>query len=293
MAIADPAAVVPSRVPVWHGLEEVPAGHGRCVLTLGVFDGVHRGHARLIGEAVRLGESRGLPVVLVTFTPHPASVVGARKDTAALCSLGRRAELAAALGVDAICVLPFTREFAQLSPEKFAATVLARKLRADAVVVGENFTFGHRGAGTVDTLRRLGRRHGFTTFSAVLLREGDVRFSSTHIRDCLRRGDVRAATRALGRPHRVDGVLRDRELMVARGTALPAPGPYTALLAETRRVPVWVSERRTVAIEATDLPSGAVQLEFVGNRLAEVPPAPDRRRHDVSEPGRAVRSESR
>lgn len=218
---------------LWHGLADVPADLGPRVVTLGVFDGVHRGHARLIGQALATGRELGVPTVLVTFDPHPARVVGLPRDTAVLSSIERRAELAWEHGVAEVCVLPFTKAFARVGPAEFVAEVLVERLRAAAVVVGENFTFGHRGAGTLGTLRRLGGRHGFRVLGVDLLRgaDGATPCSSTYIRDCLRRGDLDAAARALGRPHHLEGYLAaNGELVVPKDTALPRPGRYAGRL---------------------------------------------------------------
>ncbi|HEX8864043.1 MAG TPA: adenylyltransferase/cytidyltransferase family protein, partial [Lentzea sp.] len=125
---------------VWRSLEEVSADWPGCVVTIGVFDGVHRGHAHLIATAREVAGSR--PVVLVTFDPHPARVLGLPRDTSALSTVDRRAELGHSLGADAILVLPFTQRFAALSPAEFVAQVLVDALHAEAVVVGANFTFG-------------------------------------------------------------------------------------------------------------------------------------------------------
>lgn len=228
----------PSRVPVWHGLADLPAAHGRCVAALGVFDGIHRGHAQLLETAIELGRTRDLPVVLVTFDPHPARVVGAPRDTSTLTSLPQRAELAADHGVDAVLVLPFTRTLAALSPADFAAEILDEVLHADAVVVGANFTFGSRAAGTTDTLTELGGRHRFTTHPVGLLPVAETTCSSTHIRSCLLRGDVTAAAQALGRPHQADTrVTGSGALTVDEHAALPAPGSYRARLSLPERAP--------------------------------------------------------
>ena len=134
----------------WRGLEAVPTGWGRSVVTVGVFDGVHRGHQQLIGRGGRSGAgSAGCPTVLVTFDPHPAEVVRPGSHPARLTSLRRRADLVAELGVDAFCVLPFTAELARTAPAEFAHEVLVERLHAADVVVGRNFTFGHRAAGDV------------------------------------------------------------------------------------------------------------------------------------------------
>ncbi|MDQ0379756.1 cytidyltransferase [Amycolatopsis thermophila] len=251
------------RTPVWRGT--VPGGLGPTVVTLGVFDGVHRGHARLIGEAVGIGRDRGLPTVLVTFDPHPARVVGPPRCTDALSTVERRAELAGELGVDAVCVLSFTRELAAMSPLDFVARILAGRLRAAAVVVGGNFTFGHRGAGTPDTLRRLGHNYGFTTHPVDLLPLAGTPCSSTHIRSCLRSGDVDGAARALGRPHRVQGVLGARgQLSVEPGTAVPAPGLYRGRLTDGEDVVVEVTETGAVVVRAARPRTGPAAVDFLG-----------------------------
>ncbi|KAA9163617.1 cytidyltransferase [Amycolatopsis acidicola] len=220
------------RTPVYRRPADVPATLGPCVLTIGVFDGVHRGHAHLIGHAVEAGRRRGLPTVLVTFDPHPARVLGLPRDTAGLSTIEQRAELAGRLGVDAVCVLPFSAAFASRTPEEFASGVLAGSLRAAHVVVGGNFTFGHRGAGTTATLRELGERLGFSVTVVDLLPITDrAACSSTYIRTCLRDGDLAAANRALGRPHQLEGdVAADGVFTAAHGTALPGPGTYEVLL---------------------------------------------------------------
>lgn len=218
----------PEHTTLWYGLEEIPVGLGPTVLTIGVFDGLHRGHRRLIAEARRVADERGLPLVMVTFDPHPARVLGLPKDTATLSSVAQRAELAAAAGVDAVCVLRFTRELAGLSPEEFARRCLAGRLGAAAVVVGANFTFGAKASGDVDTLRERGMELGFSVTTVPLLAAGSGSCSSTYARQRLRAGDLAAANHALGRPHRVDGHRVGNRVAVAADTALPRPGRYVA-----------------------------------------------------------------
>ncbi|MDA3626040.1 cytidyltransferase [Saccharopolyspora sp. WRP15-2] len=254
-------AATTSRARLWRGLGDIPAGRGPCVTTLGVFDGVHRGHAHLIGHAVRRGRALGLPAVMVTFDPHPARVVGAPRDTAALTTVEWRAELACDLGVDAVLVLPFTRGFAQLPPASFVEQVLASGLRTAAVVVGANFTFGHRGSGTTATLHELGADHGFTAHEVPLVQAGEAPHSSTRIRECLRRGDVRAAARALGRPHRIDGHVSGGMLRAAAGTAIPAEGRYSARTGNGQAVDVEVRAGEHVALPG--MPSGPASIEFL------------------------------
>ncbi len=185
----------------------MPAEWGRCVLTIGVFDGVHRGHAQLISRAVKSAAARGVPSVLMTFDPHPMEVVRPGSHPAQLSTLDRRAELVAELGIDVFCVMPFTQEFMKLTPERYVQELLVDKLHVTEVVVGDNFTFGKQAAGTVDTMRELGKQYGFEVDGVTLLGEHAVTFSSTYIRSCVVAGDMAAAAEALGRPHRVEGVV--------------------------------------------------------------------------------------
>jgi riboflavin kinase/FMN adenylyltransferase len=224
----------------WRGYEAVPGGWGRSVVTIGVFDGVHRGHQEVIGSAVKQAGDHGLQSVVLTFDPHPAEVVRPGSHPAVLTEPGRQAELIEALGVDALCVVPFTPDFSRLPPEAFVHDVLVEHLHAARVVVGENFRFGHRAAGDVALLDRLGHRFGFTVTVPRLVSTEDTVFSSTYIRACVAAGDVPAAAAALGRPHRLEGVVvrgdgRGRELgfptanlLHGRYAAVPADGIYAA-----------------------------------------------------------------
>jgi riboflavin kinase/FMN adenylyltransferase len=225
-------------VEIWRGLDAVPAGWGRCVATIGVFDGIHRGHADIIAKAVAVAQQRELPCVLVTFVPHPSELVRPGSHPPILTSVTRRAELAAALGVDVFCVLPFTLEFSHLGPAEFVHDTLVERLHAAEVVVGENFRFGHGAAGNIGSLVEFGRTFGFAAQGIELLRDGDTVISATYVRSCVEAGDMELAQAALGRPHRLDGVVehgdhRGRELGfptanlgVDRYAAVPADGVY-------------------------------------------------------------------
>ena len=112
----------------WRGQEEIPTDWGRCVLTIGVFDGVHRGHQELINHAVKAGRSRGVPTVLMTFDPHPMEVVFPGSHPAQLTTLTRRAELVEELGIDVFLVMPFTADFMKLTPERYVHELLVERL---------------------------------------------------------------------------------------------------------------------------------------------------------------------
>lgn len=249
----------------WRGLDHLPGSWGRCVATIGVFDGVHKGHQALIGRAVELARERDLPSVVLTFDPHPAEVVRPGSHPAQLTSINRKAELVEQLGVDVFCVLPFTPELSRVPADEFVHELLVERLHVAAVVVGENFTFGHHAAGDVTLLRSLGHRFGFVTEGAEMVtvpRNGagtdeEMVFSSTYIRACIDAGDVTAAAAALGRPHRLEGIVvrgdgRGRELgyptanlSTARHAAVPADGVYACWF--VHHVPPHAEPKRLMA----------------------------------------------
>ena len=244
----------------WQGLDEVPPDWGASVVTVGVFDGVHRGHQRIVAQAQAAAARLRLPVVVVTFDPHPDEVVRPGSHPPLLCSVRRRAQLLAGLGVSAVCVLPFTYEFSQLGPDEFVRAVLVDRLHAAHVVVGENFRFGHRAAGDVPLLADLGEKYDFTAEGVALLTDAGETITSSAIRALLAAGDITAAAADLGRPHRVEGVVvrgqqRGRalgfptaNLQTLPHTAIPADGVYAGWLigldadgAESERWPAAIS----------------------------------------------------
>jgi len=227
----------------WQGLDKVPVNWGASVVTIGEFDGVHRGHQLIVARAVQIGRERNLPVVAITFDPHPDEVVRPGSHPPFLCSTRRRAELLGGLGVEAVCVVPFTLEFSRLGPDEFVRQVLAERLHAAAVVEGEEFAFGHRALGNVALLAKLGQKYGYSTEGLPLFTLDGVTVSSSSIRRLLAAGEVTEAAEMLGRPHRVEGVVvrgdqRGRLLGFPTAnvespphTAIPADGIYAGWLA--------------------------------------------------------------
>ncbi len=259
----------------WRGLDSTPSGWGRCVVTIGVFDGVHRGHQQIVGRAVQRARDTGQPAVVLTFDPHPSEVVRPGSHPAVLTPLRRKADLLAQLGVDVVCVMPFTTEFSRLDPAEFVHLVLVEHLHAAAVVVGENFRFGHRAAGDLSTLRTLGRTFGFSTEEVPLLRDDDVTLSSTFVRSSIDAGEVERAAEALGRPHRIDGIVvrgagRGKQLGYPtanvrsdRHVAVPADGIYAGwavLRGERLRAAISVGTNPT--FEGKDRTVEAFILDF-------------------------------
>jgi riboflavin kinase/FMN adenylyltransferase len=216
-----------SAVDRWTDLDAVPADLGRTVVTLGTFDGVHVGHRAVLSRLVRRAhEHPAVPAVAITFDPHPVQVLFPERAPELITSLEQRLELLAEAGVEAVLVLEFTHELAQWSPQRFVEDVLVGRLQARTVVVGADTRFGHRNAGDVQTLRDLGQQHDFGVDVVDDLAPPEPvaqsagasrRWSSSGVRAALAEGDVAQAARALGRPHRLTGVVvhgdhRGREL---------------------------------------------------------------------------------
>jgi riboflavin kinase/FMN adenylyltransferase len=262
----------------WRGLEAVPPGWGRCVATIGVFDGVHRGHQQIIGRAVERARELHRPAVVITFDPHPAEVVRPGTHPTALTTPHHKAELVEALHADVLCLLPFTLEFSRMSPKEFAHAVLVERLHAATVVVGDNFRFGHGAAGGLDSLVTLGAEFGFAAEGVPLLTENGTTISSTFVRACVDAGDVVTAARALGRPHRVEGIVvrgdaRGRDigfptanLQTVPYAAVPADGVYAGrLIRRSGPLPAAISVGTNPTFEVRQRRVEAYVLDFEGD----------------------------
>ena len=226
-------------VQLWRTFDAIVTPDGGTSVALGVFDGLHRGHRKLVKRAVDSARELGASPVLVTFDPHPVEVVRPGTHPLVLTPLDRRAELAGEFGVEAVFALPFDREMASWDPDEFVDRVLVKGLSCRAVTVGGNFTFGRRAAGTPDTLRELGAERGITVNVVDLMESDGETVSSTRIRRLLAESDVAGAAELLGRPHRVCGPVihgagrggRDlgyptANLNLTEYTAVPADGVY-------------------------------------------------------------------
>ncbi|HMY09751.1 MAG: bifunctional riboflavin kinase/FAD synthetase [Nocardioidaceae bacterium] len=236
---------------LWTSFDALPDDLGPTVATIGNFDGVHLGHQHVIATAVEAAHAE-LPVVAVTFEPHPMAVLRPEHAPARLTSLAQRAILLEQSGADHVLAIPFSREIASWTPEEFITRVLIDALHVQTVVVGANFRFGAKAAGDVQTLRGVGQRQGFEVI-AIDLDGGPQVWSSTYIRSCLAAGDVEGAAEALGRNYSVAGVVsrgdqRGRELgfptaNVPIGEVIaPADGVYAGwLLVDGERLPAAIS----------------------------------------------------
>ena len=180
------------------------------VVTVGEYDGVHRGHRTIVSEMHRLAAERGCATAVVTFDRHPATIVRPESAPLLLCDLDHKLELLAETGVDYTLVVEFTPEQAEVPAEVFARQVLVDCLQARAVVVGADFHFGKGRRGNVETLGAVGEEFGYEVLGLPLVKhltgEGEV-ISSTSIRAALSDGDVEKAHRLLGRPFEVRGVV--------------------------------------------------------------------------------------
>jgi len=209
------------------------------VVLIGVFDGVHKGHQVLLNRAKEIADGR--PIIALTFDPHPTTVFAPDKSPTLLTTLADRVELLKIHNADQVAVMKFNEKFAAMSPDEFVETVLVKQLHATTVIVGKNFTYGHKAAGNVDTLIKSGLIHNFTVDVQELKADTET-ISSSRIRSLVFEGRVEEARALLSRPHRLDGVVvhgekRGREIGYPtanlgniEGQTIPADGVYAGWL---------------------------------------------------------------
>lgn len=263
-------------------------------VALGVFDGVHLAHQKILGAAVTVGRERGLEAVALTFDPHPMQVLQPGRAPAPIASLEERLEGIGRVGIDTAVVMAFTPELAGVEAGAFVEDVLVRQLRAREVVVGYNHTFGRGARGDPKLLHLLGERYGFRAHVIQPLVLGGVPVSSSAIRTALGEGNLDLAARMLGRPYAIAGEVvggagRGRTLgfptaNIRADRALLVPtGVYAGRLrvgADTHDAVVNIGVRptfgeTTVVIEAFLLDFGgslygaSVRLTFVARLRAE------------------------
>jgi riboflavin kinase/FMN adenylyltransferase len=235
----------------FRGAATVPRTEPSAV-TVGNFDGVHRGHQHVLARTREL--AAGLPVIAVTFVPHPLAVVRPERAPVRLTTIERRVELLRAAGADEVRILDFRAEMAAWAPQEFVDRVLVEQLSAALVAVGENFRFGVKASGDTTFLREAGERAGFAV-DGLALDGGAVPYSSTLVRRYVAEGRLIEAAEVLGRPHEVSGVVtkgdqRGRELgfptanvPVDEAYAVPPDGVYAGWLvrADGERFPAAIS----------------------------------------------------
>lgn len=196
-----------SRLRVYHNLEEIGPEARPSAVTIGNFDGVHQAHRRIFERVSEIAREHGWKASVLTFDPHPARVVAPGRAPRLLSTLEQRIGWMRESGIEQVFVLPFDKPFSHRSPRDFVEHVLVERLGARAVLVGDNFRFGHRHAGDVRLLERLGRELGFFTeiIPGVMFRGRFV--SSSEVRLLLEIGDVSRACRLLGRPYSLEGTV--------------------------------------------------------------------------------------
>ena len=209
------------------------------VVVIGVFDGVHKGHQLLLNRAKEISDGRS--IIALTFDPHPTTVFAPDKAPTMLTTLADRVELLKIHNADQVAVMKFNEKFAAMSPDDFVETVLVGQLHASTVIVGKNFTYGHKASGNVDTLIKSGLAHNFTVDVQELKADTEV-ISSSRIRALVIEGKVEQARELLSRPHRLDGIVvhgekRGREIGYPTanlgnidGQTIPADGVYAGWL---------------------------------------------------------------
>jgi riboflavin kinase/FMN adenylyltransferase len=241
---------------IYRSLDEVPADFGPSALTIGNFDGVHYGHRRILRRLKQLADAHGWKPSVLTFDPHPLSIVAPDRAPHLMTSPDRRAELMRAEGIEQVLILPFTRELARVSPEDFVRGIVAGRLGARAVLVGDNFRFGHRHAGDVHLLEALGRELGFLTevIHAVACRGHIV--SSSRIRELVQAGDVALAARLLQHPYALED-----EVVSGHGIGSKQTVPTLNLAPGAELVP----GRGVYVTRTTDLESAARAWDSITN----------------------------
>lgn len=175
------------------------------VVAVGVFDGLHRGHRRIIEQGLAVARERGVPMAVVTFDPHPDAVLGKAPPEPPLTPTSEKIALLEAWGVERVVVIPFDRALAALEPEDFVRKFLLGDLGMVHLVTGQDFALGRGRKGNVPYLTELGAREGFTVEAVPLLVEHHGAVSSTRIRGALKGGDVAFAAELLGRPYALEG----------------------------------------------------------------------------------------
>ena len=237
---------------IYRSLDETPADFGPCAITIGNFDGVHKGHREIMRRVVGIAREHGWKSAVLTFDPHPTKLVAPARAPRLLTTPEQRARLIEELGIDEILILPFTAEIAKLTPEEFVRDILAGKLKARAVLVGDNFRFGHKAAGDANTLVELGRKYGFEVEITGTITWRNRVISSSEIRQLIEAGDVSRACRMLGRPYTLEGVVVRGEGVGSKQTVptlnletqaevLPKTGVYITRTHDKGRSREWPS----------------------------------------------------
>ncbi|MBI3896234.1 MAG: bifunctional riboflavin kinase/FAD synthetase [Acidobacteria bacterium] len=253
---ASLGAVTTTEMEIFHSLEEIARQNRRSVATVGNFDGVHLAHQELLHRVQQCARQENAASVAVTFDPHPSKVLAPQKAPLLLTPLAVKQKLLAKSGIDRLLILPFTRDFSLWSPEQFVEEVV-RALQTSAIVVGENFRFGHRQAGTPAVLQELGQRWNLQVEVLPRISVRHLPVSSSQIRRLLEQGKISLANRLLGRPFSI----RNR-VEPGRGIGRSQTVPTLNLAPYPERLPAVGVYVTGVRVETS---LGARQLRSVTN----------------------------
>lgn len=250
---------------VWNGLESVPAGSGPFVATIGNYDGVHRGHRRILDEVTSLAARSGGTSLVVTFDPHPVAVVAPSRAPRLLATRRQKLDALAAAGIDAVLVVAFDAATAALDGEAFLAELLLPRVPLAAVRVGAGFRFGRGRGGDLALLERVGRARGFDVAGVAHVTVDGETVSSSAIRAAVESGDVERAAAMLGRPFATEGeVIRGD----GRGRKLSFPTANVAV--ENELIPrrgVYVTEAMVLAARYPSVTNVGTRPTFGGESL--------------------------
>jgi riboflavin kinase/FMN adenylyltransferase len=249
---------------VWSGIENRPRDDRPVVATLGNYDGIHLGHRRILDSVLADARERGAPSLVITFEPHPLSVVAPERAPSLVMTRRQKIDTLESLGLDAMLILRFDARVAALSGEEFFAAILDRSLRFAAVHVGGNFHFGRGRSGDLALLEQIGRHNGFDVVGIPPVTIGDTIVSSTEVRAAIEAGEVERAWRFLGRPFEIHG-----EVGRGDGRGRTIGFPTANLIADNETLPkngVYVTETARQAARYASVTNVGVRPTFNGSQ---------------------------
>jgi len=252
---------------VFRSIEEARGRFGPCAVTIGNFDGTHIGHQELFREVALLANVHRWSPAVLTFDPHPAKVVAPERAPKRLSTHEERVETMRACGVDRVLILPFDAALAAVAPDAFVREILVGALGTKAVVVGDNFRFGHKHAGNIHLLADLGRELGFATHIEPAIRFRGVVVSSTEVRNAITSGRAGFAGRLLGRPYALSG-----RVVSGHGIGAKQTVPTLNLAAQNEVLPmagVYITRTRDLDSERrwNSITNIGMRPTFDGNAL--------------------------
>ena len=251
---------------VWNGIESLDAGRSRVVATIGNYDGVHRGHRAILDHVLRDAREAKLPAALITFDPHPLTVIAPERRPDLVQTRGQKLRSLEEAGLDEVLILRFSHELAQLDGRDFFERYLLPRFPLHSVRVGENFRFGRGRKGTFETLQEIGEADNFAVHGITPVQEGETVVSSTAIRKAVRSGDVERAHELLGRPFALTGLVARGE---ARGRELGFP--TANLETDNMLLPlngVYGTETRTLGGRFPSMTNIGLRPTFSGESLS-------------------------